>query len=114
MDGQGTTSAGLRAGIPNIVIAFTADEPFWGRRVHSISAGPIPIHVKKLSGERLSNAIFEAENQLLQKSANAMGQKLREGVGQSITGLKDTLTSFLDHDYEVLTVSVVLSRRSKC
>lgn len=29
--GAGTTSAGLRAGILNIVIPFMADQPFWGR-----------------------------------------------------------------------------------
>ena len=45
--GAGTTSAGLRAGIPNIVVPFTADQPFWGRRVHAIGAGPNPIPVKK-------------------------------------------------------------------
>ena len=27
--GAGTTSAGLHAGIPNIVVPFTADQPFW-------------------------------------------------------------------------------------
>ena len=32
----GTTSAGLCAGIPNIVVPFTADQPFWGNRVHAM------------------------------------------------------------------------------
>jgi sterol 3beta-glucosyltransferase len=34
--GAGTTSAGLRAGIPQVVVPFTADQPFWGSRVHAI------------------------------------------------------------------------------
>src|SRR5215208_6437717 len=51
--GAGTTSAGLRAGIPNVVVPFTADQPFWGKRVQAIGAGPEPILVKNLSVEKL-------------------------------------------------------------
>ena len=47
--GAGTTAAGLRAGIPNIVVPFTADQPFWGRRVHALGVGPKPVWVKKFS-----------------------------------------------------------------
>ncbi len=56
----GTTSASLRAGIPNIVIPFTTDQPFWRRRVHAI--GTRPIHVKKLSMKILSDATFRTDN----------------------------------------------------
>jgi UDP:flavonoid glycosyltransferase YjiC (YdhE family) len=51
--GAGTTAAGLRAGIPNIVIPFMGDQPFWGERVQAIRAGPKHILVKSLSVEKL-------------------------------------------------------------
>lgn len=84
--GAGTTSAGLRAGIPNIVVPFTADQPFWGGRVHAIGAGPKPILVKKLSVENLTRAIVDADDQTIRKSAQVIGQRIRseEGVKRAV------------------------------
>jgi sterol 3beta-glucosyltransferase len=84
--GAGTTSAGLRAGIPNIVIPFTADQPFWGNRVYAIGAGPKPISVKKLSVANLTQAILEADDPLLRKRAQLIGQELKyeQGVETAI------------------------------
>jgi sterol 3beta-glucosyltransferase len=84
--GAGTTSAGLRAGIPNIVVPFTADQPFWGNRVNAIGAGPKPILVKNLSVERLVQAITEAESKAVRERAQIIGQRIRgeDGVGQAI------------------------------
>ena len=84
--GAGTTSAGLRAGIPNIVIPFTADQPFWGSRVYAVGAGPKPILVKHLSVERLVNAIVEAESDVIRRRAQVVGQEVRseDGVENAI------------------------------
>jgi sterol 3beta-glucosyltransferase len=82
--GAGTTSAGLQAGIPNIVVPFTVDQPFWGRRVHAIGAGPAPIPVKKLSTEQLTKAIFEAETEAYRMRAEEIGRKTRSEDGVSV------------------------------
>jgi sterol 3beta-glucosyltransferase len=84
--GAGTTSAGLRAGIPNVVVPFTADQPFWGRRVHAIGAGPRPIPVKKLSPDRLTSAITEAEDDIMRRQSKTLGRRIRNehGVQQAI------------------------------
>ena len=58
--GAGTTGAGLRAGVPNIVIPFTADQPFWAARVRELGAGPEPIPLRKLTAGRLAAAIDRA------------------------------------------------------
>lgn len=58
--GAGTTAAGLRAGKPTVVCPFFADQPFWGRQVHRLGAGPEPIAQKRLTAERLANAIVAA------------------------------------------------------
>jgi sterol 3beta-glucosyltransferase len=79
--GAGTTSAGLQAGIPNIVVPFTVDQPFWGRRVHTIGAGPMPIPVKKLSTEWLTQAILDAETHSYRERAAALGRKIRSESG---------------------------------
>jgi len=81
--GAGTTSAGLRAGIPSIIIPFTADQPFWGRRVHAMGAGSTPILVKNLSVEKLTNAILEVEEYIVYKRAHIIGQSIRSEDGVS-------------------------------
>ena len=84
--GAGTTSAGLRAGIPNIVIPFIADQPFWGRRVQAIGAGPQPIPAKEISTQKLIQAIIACETDTIHKSAQVIGQDLKgeDGIHKSI------------------------------
>jgi sterol 3beta-glucosyltransferase len=94
--GAGTTAAGLRAGIPNIVVPFTADQPFWGRRVHAIGAGPRPILVKKLSFGRLTRAIAEAETNAVRERAQAIGRAIRseDGVGRAVQWIEKYSNDF--------------------
>lgn len=84
--GAGTTAAGLRAGIPNIIIPFMADQRFWGRRVHAVGAGPSPIPVKDLSIDSLTGAIAAAESDRMRESAEATSQRIRneDGVGETV------------------------------
>jgi sterol 3beta-glucosyltransferase len=84
--GAGTTAAGLRPGIPNLVIPFAADQPFWGARVHAVGAGPMSIPVNKLTVERLVTVLGELDRDALRTSAQAAGRKIRmeDGVGQTV------------------------------
>ncbi len=79
--GAGTTGAGLRAGVPNIVIPHAADQPFWGRRVAALGVGPAPISVKKLTAERLLTAFAETENPAVLLAAQATGSLIRAENG---------------------------------
>ena len=94
--GAGTTSAGLRAGIPNIVVPFMADQPFWGRRIHAIGAGPKPILVKKLSVKALIQAIVEADSTTIRERAQVIGQKIRseEGVEHAVLLIEAYVSTF--------------------
>jgi sterol 3beta-glucosyltransferase len=86
--GAGTTAAGLRAGVPSIIIPFMADQPFWGQRVATLGVGPSPIPRKKLTAQKLAEAIREAINDTtMQQQASALGQRIRDedGVGQAVT-----------------------------
>jgi sterol 3beta-glucosyltransferase len=94
--GAGTTSAGLQAGIPNIVVPFTVDQPFWGRRVHTIGAGPAPVPVKKLSAEKLTQAILEAETDAYRERAAKVGRTIRNenGVGVAVQLIEKHYSDF--------------------
>jgi sterol 3beta-glucosyltransferase len=97
--GAGTSSAGLRAGIPNIIVPFTADQPFWGRRVQAIGAGPKPILVRSLSVGKLAYAIAKSESQALRERAQAIGARIRgeDGVGQALQLIEDYSNNFHKH-----------------
>ncbi len=84
--GAGTTAAGLRAGMPNIVIPFAGDQLFWGRRVHAIGAGPRPIPVRSLTATRLASALAEAEDLAIRDRASLLGRAIRaeDGVREAI------------------------------
>ncbi|MEW5940999.1 MAG: glycosyltransferase [Chloroflexota bacterium] len=84
--GAGTTAAGLRAGIPNIVIPFAGDQRFWGKRVEAIGAGPSPIPVKRFSAARLASALAGMEEEGRKGRARLIGQAMRaeDGVGEAI------------------------------
>jgi sterol 3beta-glucosyltransferase len=94
--GAGTTSAGLRAGIPNLVIPHTADQPFWGSRVHEIGAGPRPIPVKKLSVMNLTRSIQEADEPVLRKRVQHIGQALsnESGVEKAVEQIEKISNAF--------------------
>jgi sterol 3beta-glucosyltransferase len=55
--GAGTTAAGLRAGVPGIIIPFSNDQFAWGRRVYELGVGSKPIPRKNLTAEKLADAI---------------------------------------------------------
>ncbi|HEX5115281.1 MAG TPA: glycosyltransferase [Pseudonocardiaceae bacterium] len=52
--GAGTTTESLLAGVPNAAVSIGADQPFFGRRVHELGAGPQPVKRGSLTPERLT------------------------------------------------------------
>lgn len=85
--GAGTTAAGLRAGIPSIVVPFFGDQPFWGARVVELGAGPKPIPYKNLTAEQLSQAIQVAvTNDAMRQRAANLGTIIRseDGVARAL------------------------------
>ena len=85
--GAGTTAAGFRAGVPTVIIPFFGDQPFWGSRVAALGVGPRPIPRKKLTSERLSQAIRYAvtDDEIRQRASN-LGASIRseDGVASAI------------------------------
>jgi sterol 3beta-glucosyltransferase len=80
--GAGTTAAGLRAGKPSVIIPFFGDQPFWGKRVHDLGAGPKPIPQRKLNADRLAEALVEAvTNRGMMEAAAEMGRRIRRENG---------------------------------
>jgi sterol 3beta-glucosyltransferase len=85
--GAGTTAAGLRAGVPSIIVPFFADQPFWGQRVADLGVGPQPIPRKQFTADRLAQAIqITATDQAMCQRAADLGTKIRseDGIARAV------------------------------
>lgn len=94
--GAGTTAAGLRAGVPSLVIPFMGDQSFWGKRLYDLGVGPAPIPRKKLNSAKLAEAIGEAvANQRMRQRAQALGEKIRaeDGVATAVKIIEQAMYS---------------------
>jgi sterol 3beta-glucosyltransferase len=85
--GAGTTSAGLRAGVPSIIVPFFADQPFWGQRVVDLGVGPQPIPRKQFTTDRLAEAIqIAVTDQTMRLRAADLGATIRseDGIARAV------------------------------
>jgi UDP:flavonoid glycosyltransferase YjiC (YdhE family) len=55
--GSGTTGFALRSGVPSMVVPFTGDQPFWGKRSFELDVGHAAIPFAKLNADNLAAAI---------------------------------------------------------
>jgi len=89
--GSGTTAFGLRAGVPSIIVPFLFDQFYWGKRISSLGVGPEPIPHRKLSVERLAEAltVAVADTQMRQRAAE-LGEKIRaeDGVREAVEAIQ--------------------------
>jgi sterol 3beta-glucosyltransferase len=86
--GASTTAAGLKAGVPAVIIPFFGDQPFWGQRVADLGVGSKPIPRKKLTAERLANAIQEVvTNKDMRQRAAKLGKQIQteNGIESAVT-----------------------------
>ncbi|MBN1266296.1 MAG: glycosyltransferase family 1 protein [Anaerolineales bacterium] len=92
--GAGTTAAGLRAGVPNIILPISSDQPFWAARVFALGVGPAPIPARKVNSTNLTAAMKAAlESATMRQQAAKLGQSLQaeNGVQRAIDWIESTL-----------------------
>ncbi|WP_216322238.1 glycosyltransferase [Deinococcus aestuarii] len=85
--GAGTTAAGLRAGVPGVVVPFFGDQPFWGGRVQALGVGPAPLPRRGLTADRLAQALHTVITDApMRRRAARLGEVIREerGLGNAV------------------------------
>jgi UDP:flavonoid glycosyltransferase YjiC (YdhE family) len=85
--GAGTTAAGLRAGIPSLVTPFMLDQFFWANKVVKLGVGPRMPDAKRLTADKLAQAIDIAVNDTAMRArAAAFGEKIRaeNGIARAV------------------------------
>jgi sterol 3beta-glucosyltransferase len=80
--GAGTTAAAVRAGRPQVVCPFVADQPFWGTRMHRLGVAPEPVNLRHLTVPRLAAAIRRAiDDPAMTTAAGRLGEQVRAENG---------------------------------
>lgn len=90
--GAGTTAAGLRAGVPTIVIPFFGDQLFWGQKVAELGVGSAPIPRQQLTAERLAAAIHQVmTDRSMRQQAVDLGAKIQaeDGIASVVAIVKN-------------------------
>ncbi len=91
--GYGSTAAGLRAGVPALIIPHIADQFYWGQRVHELGVGPQPIRRVKLESQGLAASLVElVENEYMRDKAAALGEQIRSenGIDTAVSLIEET------------------------
>lgn len=92
--GSGTTAAGLRAGVPSMVVPHMADQPYWGRRVYELGVGVKPVPRRRLKSSTLAAALEGLTgDETLRAGAAALGRQIRaeRGVENAVAALHRAL-----------------------
>lgn len=81
--GAGTTAEGLRAGKPTVIVPFSFDQLFWGKRDRQLGVGADPLRARQLTASQLVGAIRTVTSDPGMKlQAEALGQAIRAEDGR--------------------------------
>jgi len=94
--GAGTTAIAMHSGIPQVIIPFTLDQPFWGARVAALGIGPAPLDPRRLTADALAQAMRQAtQDSTMQARAAELGHQIRaeDGVGHAVALFEQYLST---------------------
>mgnify|MGYP000112019775 CR=1 FL=1 len=80
--GIGTVQAATAAGTVSIVVPFIADQPFWGARLHDRGLAPAPIPHRKLTADRVADALAAAPT--FQSAVDAAAERMAGEDGAAV------------------------------
>ncbi len=84
--GAGTTAAVLKAGKPMIICPFSADQPFWAKRMKELGVATSPLREKKMSVETFVIRIQElTSSPVLRTNAARLAHDLNRESGLETT-----------------------------
>ena len=94
--GAGTTAAGLRAGIPAVIVPFSGDQPFWAKRLAQLGTAPKSVPYTRLSAPKLAKAILTViSDQQMQQRAASLSQQIQaeDGVARAIEAFESSFAT---------------------
>lgn len=94
--GAGTTAEALRSGIPQWIMPFNVDQPFWAERLYKMGLSLEPIKVEKLTLEVFLKGLTSLSDSQLVQRAKVQKVKIdaEEGVNKAVALLEGYLTAW--------------------
>ncbi|KAN0060455.1 hypothetical protein ACQY0O_007785 [Thecaphora frezii] len=90
--GAGTTSMGLRYGLPTVILSFFGDQGFWGQVVHNAGAGPASVPAKTVTLHFMESAL----DTILSEETRQNAIRLRDNIRRE-DGAEAAVQSFFRH-----------------
>lgn len=90
--GAGTSHSAVRAGVPSVAVPFTADQPFWADRLHTLGLATRPVPVARASASALRQAMDHVDELAPQVARAAAGMRQEDGCGAAV-GLLEELVA---------------------
>ena len=84
-------AAALKSGIPQQIIPFSVDQPFWADRLYKLRYGLKPLKEKNLSTEDLVNSFKMMNDFGIQTKAKQVGEKINAEKGN------ERIVEYLEH-----------------
>lgn len=79
--GAGTTAAATRAGLPQVVVPFLADQFYWAWRLERAGVNPVLLDRRTMTAQDLAEAISLAERESVRAKAVRLGDLLQAEQG---------------------------------
>lgn len=88
--GAGTMAAALRAGIPQLIMPFSMDQPFWAERLQRMGVGPKALREKDATVRQLAAAFTEMEDPEYIRKASVLAHSIRleQGTAAAVSYLE--------------------------
>ncbi len=86
--GAGTVAAAARAGVPQVVVPFVADQFFWAWRLHRLGVAPRALARKTITGASLEAAIEAAIAMSGRAASLGADMQGEDGAGAAIRALE--------------------------
>lgn len=82
--GTGTMAAALKVGVPQMIIPFSVDQPFWAARLQQLGIGLKPLREKEASAEALSVSIRSMDDPIHTEKAAMLAKAIGAEHGTKI------------------------------
>ncbi len=79
--GAGTTGAAFAAGMPQVIVPFGVDQPFWASRVAALGTGPGALSRLRLQARTLADSVLKVTAGPYRQRALAIAELLRVEQG---------------------------------
>jgi vancomycin aglycone glucosyltransferase len=95
--GCGTVHTGALSGVPQIIIPYLPDHPYWGVKLNNLKMGPKHIMRTQLTAQKLLEAVREIDNTPLYKE-NAMKMAKTLSKKDSVNDAVDKIIEWIKKD----------------